>query len=149
MLLDSSTGYYYYGARYYDPGASMFLSVDLHAEKYPNINPYTYVANNPINTIDLDGRDIVFIINKTRYKFDGTNLVNGKGNMVNPKSYQGTTVGRIVDTYKNLAKTDKHYKMQIQKLIDSKNDHLIDTDRKSTSGGGVKGGNEFDSKKNF
>lgn len=28
------------------------------AEKYPNISPYTYVANNPINAIDPDGKQI-------------------------------------------------------------------------------------------
>ncbi|MGS4345197.1 RHS repeat-associated core domain-containing protein [Myroides odoratus] len=57
--LDAQTGYYYYGARYYDPGASVFLSVDPLAEKYPNINPYVYVANNPIMFIDPDGRKII------------------------------------------------------------------------------------------
>jgi RHS repeat-associated protein len=53
--LDESTGYYYYGARYYDPAISIFLSVDPLAEKYPGINPYTYVANNPINFTDPTG----------------------------------------------------------------------------------------------
>ncbi len=33
--------------------------MDPLAEKYPNINPYVYVANNPINFIDPDGRKIV------------------------------------------------------------------------------------------
>jgi len=59
--LDQSTGYYYYGARYYDPGASVFLSVDPLAEKYPGINPYVYVVNNPINAVDPDGRDFRMI----------------------------------------------------------------------------------------
>lgn len=40
---------------------SIFLSVDPLAEKYPNINPYVYVANNPINAIDPDGRDIIIL----------------------------------------------------------------------------------------
>ncbi|WP_413511978.1 RHS repeat-associated core domain-containing protein [Myroides odoratus] len=53
--LDSSTGYYYYGARYYDPGASIFLSVDPLAEQFPAWNPYHYVHNNPINLIDPTG----------------------------------------------------------------------------------------------
>lgn len=38
-----------------------FYSVDPLAEKYPNISPYAYVANNPINAIDPDGRLIIFI----------------------------------------------------------------------------------------
>ncbi len=54
--LDESTGYYYYGARYYDPGASIFLSVDPLAEKMPNYSPYNYTLNNPINFVDPDGR---------------------------------------------------------------------------------------------
>ncbi len=145
--LDESTGYYYYGARYYDPGASIFLSVDPAAAEYPNINPYTYVANNPINAIDPDGRRIVFIAGGNRYTFNGKNLFNGKGVMVNPKSYEGKHLGKIVNAYMNLAKIDTHYKKQIETLINSKNDHLIDADSRSYSGGQVKGGNEFDSKK--
>ncbi len=57
--LDVETGFYYYGARYYEPKGSLWLSVDPLAEKYPNLSPYSYVANNPINAIDPDGRDIV------------------------------------------------------------------------------------------
>ncbi|MGS4345192.1 RHS repeat-associated core domain-containing protein [Myroides odoratus] len=66
--MDSQIGYYYYGARYYDPGTSIFLSVDPLAEKYPNFNPYVYTFNDPINHIDPDGRDGVRVIdskNKT------------------------------------------------------------------------------------
>ncbi|MGG5600778.1 RHS repeat-associated core domain-containing protein [Myroides sp. C8-3] len=53
--LDAQTGYYYYGARYYDPGTSIFLSVDPLAEQFPAWNPYHYVHNNPINLIDPTG----------------------------------------------------------------------------------------------
>ena len=49
---------YYYGARYYDPRISIFVSVDPLAEKYRNVGGYVYVANNPINFIDPDGRYI-------------------------------------------------------------------------------------------
>ncbi len=42
--------------------------MDPLAEKYPNINPYMYVANNPINAIDPDGRDIIHL--------------NGKGSII-------------------------------------------------------------------
>ena len=53
--LDAQTGYYYYGARYYDPGTSVFLSVDPLADQFPGWNPYHYVHNNPINLIDPTG----------------------------------------------------------------------------------------------
>ena len=39
--LDTETGLYYYGARYYDPRVSLWLNVDPSAEKYPHVSPYT------------------------------------------------------------------------------------------------------------
>ena len=59
--LDSETGLYYYGARYYDPRVSIFLNVDPLAEKYPKTSPYTYTLNNPINLIDPTGKFPILI----------------------------------------------------------------------------------------
>ena len=56
---DSETGFYYFGARYYDPALSgLFISVDPMADKYPSISPYAYCAWNPVKLVDPDGRDI-------------------------------------------------------------------------------------------
>ena len=52
---DEETGLYYYGARYYDPRLSLWMSTDPMEEKYPNISTYCYVANNPILFTDTDG----------------------------------------------------------------------------------------------
>ena len=46
-------------ARWYYPAIMRTTTVDPHAERYPSISPYAYVANNPIMFIDPDGRDIV------------------------------------------------------------------------------------------
>ena len=54
--LDPQTGYYYYGARYYDPVVSRWLSVDPLTEKYPGLSPYNYTANNPVMLVDPDGK---------------------------------------------------------------------------------------------
>ncbi|PZQ88021.1 MAG: hypothetical protein DI548_05230, partial [Flavobacterium johnsoniae] len=54
--LDEETGLYYYGARYYDPKISIWLSVDPLAEKGPEYSPYCFAMNSPINMIDPDGR---------------------------------------------------------------------------------------------
>lgn len=44
---------YYYGARYYDPRISIFVSVDPLAEQ--TMEPYSYVGNNPIMFTDPTG----------------------------------------------------------------------------------------------
>lgn len=41
-----------------------WLSVDPLASKYPSHSPYNFVLNNPLNAIDPDGRDVVFLIDK-------------------------------------------------------------------------------------
>ena len=53
--LDSETGLYYYGARYYDSRLAMWYGVDALAEKYPNMGGYVYCAGNPVKLVDPDG----------------------------------------------------------------------------------------------
>ncbi|MBO7489274.1 MAG: RHS repeat-associated core domain-containing protein [Bacteroidales bacterium] len=53
---DSESGFYYFGARYYDCDLSgLFLSVDPMSDKYPGLSPYAYCAWNPIKIIDPNG----------------------------------------------------------------------------------------------
>jgi len=54
--LDSETGLYYYGARYYEPVLALWYGVDALAEKYPNMGGYVYCYGNPINLVDPDGK---------------------------------------------------------------------------------------------
>ena len=54
---DSETGYYYFGARYYNSDLSLWLSVDPMADKYPSLSPYNYCAWNPMKLVDPDGND--------------------------------------------------------------------------------------------
>ena len=56
--LDQETGLYYYGARYLNPIASIWYGVDPLIEKYPDIGGYVYCIGNPINLMDIDGREI-------------------------------------------------------------------------------------------
>jgi len=55
--LDSETGLYYYGARYYNPRLSIWYGVDPKANSYPQWSPYNYTFDNPIIYTDPDGMD--------------------------------------------------------------------------------------------
>lgn len=54
---DEETGMYYYGARYYEPRISLWMSTDPKEETCPDISSYTYCHNSPINLLDIDGMD--------------------------------------------------------------------------------------------
>ncbi|WP_294243724.1 RHS repeat-associated core domain-containing protein [uncultured Chryseobacterium sp.] len=76
--LDSETGLYYYGARYYNPRLSIWYGVDPLAVYNPvmetqfygdgqhnggvynwgNLNPYIYCYQNPVNYIDPNGKQV-------------------------------------------------------------------------------------------
>ena len=58
---DEETGLYYYGARYYDPRVSLWISTDPMEDKFPSVSSYTYVLNNPLNILDPNGADIVYV----------------------------------------------------------------------------------------
>ena len=54
---DEETGMYYYGARYYEPRLSLWISVDPKASKMPSWSPYSAFFNNSIRFIDPDGHE--------------------------------------------------------------------------------------------
>ena len=87
---------YDYGARFYDPLLPTWDRMDLLCEKYYHISPYAYCANDPVNAVDLDGRDwyedddetIQFDPNihsqndlQTGQKYLGETYSEGKGNV--------------------------------------------------------------------
>ena len=48
-------GLYDFGARQYDPVIGRWMSIDLLANKFPDVSPFVYCLNNPINLVDLHG----------------------------------------------------------------------------------------------
>jgi len=44
-----------YGKRIYDPRVGRFLSLDPYYKKYPELTPYQFASNTPLQAVDLDG----------------------------------------------------------------------------------------------
>ena len=93
--LDEDTGLSYFGARYYDPKFSIWLSVDPLAEDYPNIGGYTYCANNPINIIDPDGRFLIDV----HHRITENAFNNSKNGRTHYYTSRGTTTTLSQDVY--------------------------------------------------
>ena len=53
-----------YGVRKYDDLTGRFTATDPLWEKYYGWSPYVYSGNDPVNLIDLDGRDIIVLLDK-------------------------------------------------------------------------------------
>ena len=70
--LDGETGNYYYGARYYNPTWSVWLSVDPLAGEFPHLTPYAYVENNSVNLIDPTGMSAEPPVNGIDWFYDDT-----------------------------------------------------------------------------
>ena len=74
---DTETGYDYFGARYYSSTLGIWLSVDPLSDKYPNLSPYVYCADNPMRVVDPKG-DTLVIDGKGLTKSDVLSIVGPK-----------------------------------------------------------------------
>lgn len=74
---DEETGMYYYGARYYDPRVSLWISTDILEEKNYGNSSYAYTYN-PITFIGPIGTDTINIsyVNK-KWKIDAPIIADG------------------------------------------------------------------------
>jgi RHS repeat-associated protein len=135
--LDNETGMYYYGARYYEPRLSVWMSVDPMAEKYPNMSPFGYCANNPVNAIDPDGRVLIYVAGSNSYQYSKGNFwlmkYDSKGNLTktniryNPsKESVSKTMYRVLASYRRIeASKDQKLKGILNKLETTENKHYI------------------------
>jgi len=134
---DEETGMYYYGARYYEPRLSLWMSCDPQQEKYPNIGSYVYCANNPVRFIDPDGRQIVGVTKKDAQnfrddvykvladdKFSGVrDLITIKGNKFN--KIDGDALTKALDGV-TLSVDERTYIDMVTNTINSKDVHKVE-----------------------
>ncbi len=78
---DEETGLYYFGARYYAGWIGRWISTDPLKEKYLNLSPYNYCANNPIYFTDSFG-DTLDIDNSAQARIDIENLAGEYSNLL-------------------------------------------------------------------
>ena len=104
---------YDYGFRIYDPRIAKFLSVDPLTNKYPELTPYQFASNTPIQAIDLDGLERYDVNGKLRIQPE---MIVKKTNSVEVKPRQ-TFIGpnnnnlsyKQVETMLRRAEYQKNY----------------------------------------
>ena len=109
---DAESGLDYFGARYYDSWRGQWISVDPLLEKYPNLSPYNYTADNPIRLFDPDGGGIldylygvgVAIVRNMVPIYNGTDVSSYSGNKTDYAA--GRVMGDITSQYIGNAEVD-------------------------------------------
>ena len=88
-------------ARYYNSSLSFWLSVDPLVDKYPNLSPYTYCADNPVRLVDEEGEELCAIENVySTQRSSDFNL-----NISSKESFLGGDPPRWWQTVKNACST--------------------------------------------
>ena len=92
-----------YGMRVYDPRAGKFLSVDPFAPKFPELTPYQYASNRPIDGIDRDGLEYIRAIPKFSYDGKAYDYASAIDNgVIDVLNLVPTTWNSIVSTFQSV-----------------------------------------------
>nr|WP_255498755.1 RHS repeat-associated core domain-containing protein [Dysgonomonas sp. ZJ709] len=135
--LDEETGLYYYGARYYDPRTSVWISTDPLQEKYPNISTYAYTFQNPIKFIDPTGmegeasngdkspkRDLDFKGVLGKAKDDFLRMIGLHPDQVNPENVNASSRETLEASRKTHEEGKERRKATLE-TIDSANETML------------------------
>ena len=115
---DEETGLYYYGARYYEPRLSLWMSVDRFAEKYPATSGYNYAINNPVRYIDING-DSIRVSSENRELFNKT-LKDVFGEFSSKFSYTQSDMLVFSGKNKGMGKAQRKVFKRLKKVMYSK-----------------------------
>ncbi|HTH56188.1 MAG TPA: SpvB/TcaC N-terminal domain-containing protein [Cyclobacteriaceae bacterium] len=96
--LDEETGLYYYGARYYDPKVSLWVSVDPKADQSPEWSPFNYTYNNPMRFVDPDGKFVSGDKTTNMSSFVGTlKKWQSAASAMSIRTMRGSRAGTIIE----------------------------------------------------
>jgi RHS repeat-associated protein len=77
-----------YGARIYDPRLGRWLSSDPMMKKYPHLSPFHYGNNNPIITIDPDGKENIIVV--------GSQVHQGETDQANKMNFVHQAIASLI-----------------------------------------------------
>ena len=89
---------YDYGARQHDPILARWDRMDPLSEKYYSTSPYAYCENDPVNTIDPDGRSGWKVLLKATYKIGKSVAKHGTKSLTNAATYAEAFKDIVDDT---------------------------------------------------
>ena len=128
---DAETGYGYFGARHYDSGLSIWLSVDPMSDKYPSMSPYNYCANNPVMLVDPDGREVFLLGELANVAYN--QLVNRAQNLNFEIDEKTGKISANVKEGAKLSKTEKHLLKAINDKKSKVNIQTVKADQGETT----------------
>ncbi len=144
---DSETGYSYFGARYYHSDLSIWLSVDPLSDKYPNLTPYAYCANNPVILVDPDGRTIILTGSDSRAALEQlnaqTSFLFGLKLGADGKTLKATGIA-LTKKDRALKKMIKDKAITVELICQSDNEFETEHGIINSQAGGIYGGSKFD-----
>lgn len=74
--------------RIYDPRIGKFLSVDPISNEYPELTPYQFASNTPIQAVDMDGLESAYLVPGAVGKYQGAYMMPAGDNLKRPVSPQ-------------------------------------------------------------
>ncbi len=107
---------YDYGARMYDPRVGRWFSLDPYRQKYSSVSPYHFGFNNPIITIDPNGKENIVVVgmdkaNNNQYNFVQSGLLKVKDYL---KQDETTTI--MIYSDNETKKFNAEFKSSVHKL---------------------------------
>jgi RHS repeat-associated protein len=114
---------YDYGFRIYNPSIGKFLSMDPITDEYPELTPYQFASNRPIDGIDLDGLEYLSVnhpafADKTRPSSGFFDFLSG----CNQKSTYGEILRKQYNSYRTISIAgNKYYDIGKHLYYDGKN----------------------------
>ena len=115
---------YDYGARQYDPATMLWDRMDPLGEENPEVSPYVYCGDNPVNAIDPDGKKKVNWLGKSETGLlekdfndfaDEFNVINiwahGNNNGFRPRITGGRNLNKVIKTAEDFKKVIDYAKL--------------------------------------